>query len=139
EGLGVGSWSQCMRGSERRLSLSLSSLVPRGERGGAAFANLAQPANNSRDSSSGVKSLPVSSACQRRFHTMEEQPGNQQADPDDESEKADQVNCRQAADPFLAQLPEIRGHPDGEEGEDKKQDPEHVRSRGGRLGGRHVR
>lgn len=63
---------------------------------------------------------------------MEKDPGNQQPYPDDESEETEDVNGRQPADTLFPEFFEVGNHPDGKEGEDKKQDPEiiHPRYRG---------
>src|SRR5690349_25087189 len=59
-------------------------------------------------------------AGQRRFHAAEEQPGNQQPDPDDESEQAHEVNRGETPDALLPEFLEIRGHPDRKEGTDEE-------------------
>src|SRR5437016_7844179 len=86
--------------------------------------------------SSSIVTFPrASSRGQRRCHPVEKQPGNQQTDPNDETEQADQIHGRQSADAFFAEFPEVRDHADGKEGEDKKQHTENVRSSGNRPGG----
>ena len=44
---------------------------------------------------------------QGRLHTVEEQPRDDQADPNDESKQTNQINRRQTSDPFLPQLLEV--------------------------------
>ena len=51
---------------------------------------------------------------------MEEQPRDQQADPDDVSKQAEQVNRCQFRDSFLPQSSEIGERADGKEGHHKK-------------------
>ena len=57
---------------------------------------------------------------------MEKQPRDRQAEPDDESEQTQHVNQRQAPDPFLPKLPEVRNYADGEEGHHEKDTAEDV-------------
>src|SRR5690348_11847377 len=63
----------------------------------------------------------------RRLHAGEEQPRNDEAHPDDESEQAHQVHGGELADAFLPELAEIRHHADGEEREHEEDAAEHVR------------
>src|SRR5664280_1680895 len=67
----------------------------------------------------------------------EEQPGNQQPDPDHETEQADDVDSRQSADALLPQRAEVGEHADREEGQDEKDDAEGVSfaHRGRNFGG----
>jgi len=68
----------------------------------------------------------LNSADERRFDAMEEEPGNDQPDPDDEAEKADHIDCRELANACLPELAEVRQDPDRKEGENEEDDPEDI-------------
>src|SRR5207245_2295529 len=78
------------------------------------------------------------SGRQGRFHAVEEQPGDDQADPNDESEQTNQINRRQPSDPFLPQLIEVRDDADSEEAQDEEQNAEGIGTGGDGLRGRHA-
>src|SRR5207302_4553835 len=68
----------------------------------------------------------ASGGCERRLDASEEDPGNQQPDPDDESEQAQRVHGDQLADALLPQSAEIRQHADREERQHEKDDAKHA-------------
>src|SRR6266446_5567481 len=64
---------------------------------------------------------------QRRLDPAEENPGNDQACPDDEAEQAHHIDRGELADAFLPELSEVGHHPDGEKRQDEKDTAEAVR------------
>src|SRR5207248_6913517 len=85
-----------------------------------------------------AKSLRSSTGRQRRLDSVEKQPGDDQPDPDDEAEQADEIDRGEPANAFLPKPPEIRNDADGEEGQDKEQEPENMRAGGDGLADRNV-
>src|SRR5437773_1851710 len=65
--------------------------------------------------------------CQRRLNPAEENPGNDQACPDDEAEQAHHIDRGELADALLPELSEVGHHPDGEKRQDEKDAAEAVR------------
>src|ERR1700722_17924579 len=75
---------------------------------------------------------PNGLADERRLEAAEEQPGDQQAHPDHESEQADEIDRGKLAKTLLPEFAEIRQHADREEGEHEEVYAEHVRFAGSR-------
>src|SRR5215475_3903448 len=66
------------------------------------------------------------SACERRLEAAEEQPGDQEPDPDHETEQADEIDRSQLPEALLPELAEVGEHADREEGQDEEDHPEDV-------------
>jgi len=58
---------------------------------------------------------------------VEEHPGDEESNPNNEAKEADEVNHRQAPHPFFPELPEVGHQADGEEGQDEEDAAKRVR------------
>src|SRR5450759_17445 len=71
---------------------------------------------------------------QWRHHAMEKDPGHRQPDPDDEAEKAEDVDHRQLSNTLFPQFTKVGHDTDGKESHDKENAAEDIGLRHGGLG-----
>src|SRR5215471_18790851 len=74
----------------------------------------------------GVRLRSLALARQWWRDAAEEDPGDQEADPDNETEQAEQIDRGEFAKPFLPERLEIRQHADGEESQNEEDDAKRV-------------